>query len=265
MTFFAGIDAGAAYTKGCILDDRKRVVATAVEPTGIDFRRAADAVVSRIHETSAIAPSEILSTISCGYGRKVISDVSVTKTEIACHARAARHFFGAPLTILDIGGQDTKLINLDEEGKVADFRMNRKCASGTGAFLEEMARRMGIPLKEMDELARSADSVAPISAFCTVFAATEILQSARKGIHPSSIAKGVFVSMTERALDTVGIVSQLVLTGGVAAYNPFFCSLLASKVKGTLSVSPLSQYTGAVGAALYAIDLDSPACVGERT
>lgn len=254
MTFFLGMDVGAAYTKGCILDARKDVIATAVEPTGIDFRHASDTVFKRLLDFTSIPSSEIANIVSCGYGRKNVSGSALTKTEIACHAKAAHHQFGAPLTILDIGGQDTKLINIDQNGQVENFKMNQKCASGTGAFLEEIARRMNIPLESLDALAQKAEETIPISSFCTVFAATEILQAARKGIPTSSIAKGIFTAMAERALDTAGMAPKLVLTGGVAAHNPFFCSLLASKTKGTLSVSLLSQYTGAVGAALYAIE-----------
>jgi (R)-2-hydroxyacyl-CoA dehydratese activating ATPase len=264
MSRFLGIDIGASAAKGVLLDADRQIVGTALVPSGIHFSKAADTVIQELLDATQTDPSDIRCKVACGYGRRNVAQADATRTEIACHAKGAFHFVGAPVTVLDIGAQDTKRIQVNDTGEVDDFSMNRKCASGTGAFLEEMARRIRVPVDKMNDLAECAGHAARIGAFCTVFAASELLAAAREGAPASAIALGIYTAMVDRAVDAVGTADSLVVTGGVAANNPVFCRLLKSKTKGRLSVPPFPQYTGAVGAALFATELAVSDSLGRK-
>jgi predicted CoA-substrate-specific enzyme activase len=181
-----------------------------------------------------------------------VTETDHTKTEIACHAKGVHHVTKRASTVLDIGGQDSKVIRVSETGRVEDFKMNRKCAAGTGAFLEEMSRRMGLSLDQIAVLADQTDVAAPVSAFCTVFAGSEILAAAKKGTPKAAIARGIYSAIVERVLSLAALSGTVILTGGIAAYHPVFGRLLADKMEGTLFIPPLPQYIGALGAALFA-------------
>ena len=249
---YLGLDIGAAFAKAVMIDESATAVGTAVMQSGIDFQAAAAALQDTLHQTTGTGPARIDRTVACGYGRRNVATADETKTEIACHAKGAHHFAKRACTVLDIGGQDSKVIRVNDNGDVRDFRMNRKCAAGTGAFVEEMARRMGVPLETLSSLAEGATVPAPISAFCTVFAGTEILAAARKGTPKAAIALGIYVAVVERAMSLADLSGDVVLTGGLAAHHPVFERLLGDKLEGRLFRPPLPQYTGAWGAALFA-------------
>jgi predicted CoA-substrate-specific enzyme activase len=197
--------------------------------------------------------SDIKHTVSTGYGRKNVSFAQDTKTEIGCHAKGCFLYFPFATTIIDIGGQDNKIIKLDPSGKRTGFKMNRKCAAGTGAFLEEMAMRLDVSLDEMNGLASRSDNMVKLGSFCTVFSATEVLENIRQGKKLPDIVKGVFYSMIKRVLEMDALTEKVVMTGGVVAHNAYMVKMTEEMIGRKILVPEYPQLTGAIGAALYAM------------
>ena len=162
-------------------------------------------------------------------------------------------YFPFAVTIIDIGGQDNKIIKLDDRGLRTNFKMNRKCAAGTGAFLEEMAMRLDVSIEEMDTLARRSADMVKLGSFCTVFSATEVLENIRQGKKLPDIVKGVFYSMVKRVLEMDALTENVVMTGGVVAHNPYLVKMTEEIIGRKILVPDHPQLTGAIGAALYAM------------
>jgi len=158
------------------------------------------------------------------------------------------------MTIIDIGGQDNKIINLDQRGRRVNFKMNRKCAAGTGAFLEEMSLRLGVPLEEMNALAKQSRELVELGSYCTVFSGTEVLEKIRQGKKLPDIVKGLFASVIKRVLEMGAFSETIVMTGGVVAFNPYLVDMLAQKTGRPVLVPEFPQLTGAIGAALFALE-----------
>jgi predicted CoA-substrate-specific enzyme activase len=251
---YAGIDVGAAATKVALLDAAGVLVGMAVLPSGMDFAEAGRLGLEEALRAAGAAAGDVVRAVSTGYGRKNVGIADTAKTEIACHARGAHFFFPTAITVVDIGGQDNKIIKLDAAGNRLDFKMNRKCAAGTGAFLEEIARRIGIRIEEMEALARQSTQHVEIGSFCTVFSATEILALVRRGALVPDIVKGAFRSVVKRVTEMDQLADKIVATGGVVAHNPMIVALLAEAVGSEVSTPPNPQLTGAYGAALFAMD-----------
>ncbi|MDD5309876.1 MAG: acyl-CoA dehydratase activase [Deltaproteobacteria bacterium] len=249
---FAGIDVGAAATKVALVDASGALVGKAAIPSGMDFAEASETARALALEDAGASAGDLVRTVSTGYGRKNVAFADGTKTEIACHARGAHFYFPEAITIIDIGGQDNKIIKLDAAGNRLDFRMNRKCAAGTGAFLEEIARRIGVRIEEMEGLARLSTERVEIGSFCTVFSATEILALVRRGAKVPDIVKGAFRSVVKRVTEMDPFEGKVVATGGVVAYNSTVVELLSDAVGKPVRTPPAPQLSGAIGAALYA-------------
>jgi predicted CoA-substrate-specific enzyme activase len=160
------------------------------------------------------------------------------------------------MTIIDIGGQDNKIIKVDKDGRRLSFKMNRKCAAGTGAFLEEMSTRLDIPLEEMDGLARESTDLVELGSFCTVFSATEVLEKIRQGKKVPDIVKGLFLSVIKRVLEMDSLTDKVSMTGGVVAHNLYLVKMVENLIGREILVPDHPQLTGAVGAALFAMDAD---------
>ena len=173
-------------------------------------------------------------------------------TEIACHGQGAFHYFPRPITVVDIGAQDNKIIHLDGQGRRLDFKMNRKCAAGTGSFLEEIALRLDLPVASLNKLAEHSQHETPLGSFCTVFAATEILEKIRAGVRVEDIVKGAFRAVVKRIMEMGTIQGDLVMTGGVIAHNPLLAQLAQETFQTPVYVPPDPQFIGALGAALVA-------------
>ncbi len=251
---FAGVDVGASATKLALIDGAGRLAGKAVLPSGMDFARAAERALEAALAEAGAGADDVEVAIASGYGRKNVGFARGTRTEIACHARGAHFHFPEAMTIIDIGGQDNKVIKIDAAGNRLDFRMNRKCAAGTGAFLEEIAKRLGVGIEEMEGLARRSTEHVEIGSFCTVFAATEILALARRGTRAEDIAKGAFRSVVKRIVEMDPFAGAVVATGGVVAHNPIVVELLSEIVGHEVRTPPLPQFSGAFGAALYAVE-----------
>ena len=250
---YAGVDVGASRTKVALLDSDKNLIGHAVKKSGTDFAATADACLNLALKMAGTQKSDIENTISTGYGRKNVPYAGDTKTEIGCHAKGCFYYFPIATTIIDIGGQDNKIIKLDPSGKRTGFKMNRKCAAGTGAFLEEMAMRLDVPLDEMDRLASQSENMVKLGSFCTVFSATEVLENIRQGKNLPDIVKGVFYSMIKRVLEMDALTEKVVMTGGVVAHNPFMVKMTEKMIDREILVPDYPQLTGAIGAALYAM------------
>jgi predicted CoA-substrate-specific enzyme activase len=192
-------------------------------------------------------------TLATGYGRKNVSFADQAATEIHCHGVGCYHHLPHAITLVDIGGQDNKVIRLDEAGKRIDFRMNRKCAAGTGSFIEEIALRLAIDVGEMEALASGAEESVKLSSFCTVFAKTEILSHLRAGAPVSHIVRGAFQSVINRVVEMDPLDGHVVMTGGVVAHNPTVADILSDRLGREVTVPPYPQFTGALGAALEAL------------
>jgi (R)-2-hydroxyacyl-CoA dehydratese activating ATPase len=249
---FAGIDAGSSATKAVLIDADGEIKGYGIVPTALDFEQAARRALQEALKIAKKDAFAVRKTVSCGYGRRNVDFADAVKTEIACHAKGAHHAFSRPVVAVDIGGRDTKVICVDQNGEAEHFKINARCASGTGAFLEDISARMHIPIEQMNALAETASSPAPIGAYCTVFAAGEVLAAARKGLCVENILLGVYDSMAKRVMEMISVDGKIVLTGGVAAHNPVLCRLLSNGLGQQVETPPHPQLTGALGAALIA-------------
>ena len=191
-SIYVGADVGASRTKVAILDADKNLIGYAVKKSGTDFTATAQQCLDVSLKMAGAQESDIVNSISTGYGRKNVPFSRGTKTEIGCHASGCYLYFPRAITVIDIGGQDNKIIKLDDAGRRTSFKMNRKCAAGTGAFLEEMSARLDIPLSDMDGLAEKSQNMVKLGSFCTVFSATEVLENIRHGKKIEDIVKCVF-------------------------------------------------------------------------
>jgi (R)-2-hydroxyacyl-CoA dehydratese activating ATPase len=253
-SFAGGIDVGSCTTKAVIVTRDGAIVARCVVYSGTDFHAAS---LEAWHESlvqAGLQADDVQSVVSTGYGRKSVPFATSGFTEIACHGRGCLHFFPGPITVVDIGGQDNKIIKLDARGQRVSFKMNRKCAAGTGAFLEEMALRLRLPLEELDNLAANADGEVPLGSYCTVFSATEVLEKIKAGHPVNRIVRGLFHSVVKRILEMDTLTDTVVLTGGVIEHNPFLAEIIRENTDSPVQIPPHPQTIGALGAALYALN-----------
>jgi predicted CoA-substrate-specific enzyme activase len=249
-----GADVGSSRTKVAALDLERNLIGFAVKKSGTDFSATADACLETALKMAGATPEAILRAVSTGYGRKNVAFADDSRTEIGCHAKGCYRYFPQSITIIDIGGQDNKVVKLDEMGRRTGFKMNRKCAAGTGAFLEEMSTRLDIPLEEMDGLARQSENMVKLGSFCTVFSATEVLENIRRGKQVTDIVKGVFCSVIKRVLEMDSLTEHVVMTGGVIEHNPYLVKMTEEILGRRILVPEHPQLTGAIGAALYAME-----------
>jgi predicted CoA-substrate-specific enzyme activase len=253
MKLFCGIDVGSAATKAVLIHDTLEVQGRGLCPSGADFSAAARTVFDQALAAAGAGEADVDAVVSTGYGRTNVEFATGRRTEIDCHARGAYHHFKKAITVVDIGGQDNKIIQLDAAGKRLKFTLNRKCSAGTGAFLEEMALRLNVPIDRLSKMAESStDPAVSIGSYCTVFAMTEILSKVRAGVKAEDLARAAMVSVAKRVLETQAIVTDIVATGGVVAHNPIMKEILKQILKCEVHIPPHPQHIGAFGAALVA-------------
>jgi (R)-2-hydroxyacyl-CoA dehydratese activating ATPase len=250
---YVGVDIGSSRTKVAVLDCDKKLIGRAVMHSGTDFGNTADLCLETSLKMANASRSDIAKTISTGYGRKNVTFSDDTRTEIACHAAGCYHYFPEAITVIDIGGQDNKIIKIDSDGRRLNFKMNRKCAAGTGAFLEEMSMRLNIPLEEMNDLASQSTDMVKLGSFCTVFSATEVLENIRHGKKVPDIVKGLFYSVIKRVLEMDSLTENVVMTGGVVAHNSYLVNMTEEITGRKIRMPEYPQFTGAIGAALFAM------------
>jgi predicted CoA-substrate-specific enzyme activase len=254
VEYYCGIDIGASAAKLAMIDGQGRMAAKARRHSGVDYAETARLCLDDALAAAGLAQSQVRGIVATGYGRDNVPWATGRMTEIACHGKGAYHHFRQAMTVIDIGAQDCKIIHLDAGGCRTGFKMNRKCAAGTGAFLEEIAYRLNLPPGELNALAERSTHEAPLGSFCTVFAATEILEKIRAGVKVEDIVKGAFRLVFERVVEMDIVPGTLVVTGGVAAYNPLLVGLIGEAFGRPVLLPPDPQFTGALGAALYALE-----------
>lgn len=247
---FAGIDSGTWTTKAVVIDGERTILGTAVVRTAADLTGAAQRAFDGALKDADIGKSDLTSVWATGFGRRNVAFADGTRTELDCHARGVFYYVEGPLTVVDIGGQDAKVIRLDEAGRRLTFKMNRKCAAGTGSFLEEMALRLGVDIEQFARLAAGFREELELGSFCTVFTGTELLAAIRAGKRPADLARAAYRSVVSRVLEMEQITGQVVATGGVAAHHPMVVEILASVLGVPVEVPPHPQEMGAFGAAL---------------
>jgi predicted CoA-substrate-specific enzyme activase len=260
---FCGVDVGASATKLVLVCDGGEVLSRVVLPTGVDFAAIAGTCRERALEEIGGAPEQVVRTVATGYGRRNVPFADAAQTEIHCHGVGCFSLLQRAMAVVDIGGQDNKVIRLGADGRRIDFAMNRKCAAGTGAFIEEIALRLGLNVADMEALAHGTDEAVRLSSFCTVFAKTEILAHLRRGASVESIVRGAFLSVVNRVMEMDPLDGEVVLTGGVVAHNPTIGEILSARLSRPVVVPPFPQFTGALGAALLA-STDKEAAARQR-
>jgi predicted CoA-substrate-specific enzyme activase len=251
---YVGADVGSSRTKVAVLDADKHLLGYAIKKSGTDFTATAQECLENSLRMAGANQEDMVNAVSTGYGRKNVPFANDTKTEIGCHGSGCFLYFPKSITVIDIGGQDNKVIKLDDKGRRTSFKMNRKCAAGTGAFLEEISARLDIPLEEMDGLAAQSNDMVKLGSFCTVFSATEVLENIRHGKKIEDIVKGVFFSVIRRVTEMDSMTEIVVMTGGVVAHNPYLIKMAEEMISRKVLVPEHPQLTGAIGAALYAMD-----------
>ena len=236
------------------MDGHKMVKGSFVKKSAADLKGSAMVSFEEAIKRAGISRDEVEFITATGYGRKNVSFAHDTKTEIACHSRGCYHYFPEAITVVDIGGQDSKIIKLDAQGHRISFKMNRKCAAGTGSFLEEIAYKLDIPLGNLDGLARDSHKETTIGSYCTVFTATEVLDKIRAGEKIEDIVKGLFRSVVKRITEMDVLTDRVVMSGGVVAFNPIVADLLSAQLQREVTIAPHPQEMGAFGAALFAME-----------
>ncbi len=256
MKAVAGVDIGSLTAKTVILDEQAQVISYCVVQQGIVDEAAANASLQEALKRAGLTLKDISFLITTGYGRTMVKFGHKNITEISCHARGAHYLFPGVRTVIDIGGQDSKVVALDGNGRVVNFAMNDKCAAGTGRFLEVMARALGISLQEMEVFSFKSQKPAHVSSICTVFAESEIISLVAQGNPKTDIIAGIHDAIGRRMLSLTkhtGMIPPVMMTGGVAK-NKAVVDVLERMLKAEIAVSEEPQIVGALGAALYALD-----------
>jgi predicted CoA-substrate-specific enzyme activase len=252
-TIAAGVDVGAATAKTVIVAGGE-ILSRAVVPTGDSVARAAEGVTELALELAGLSRSDLQFVISTGYGRNGVPFADRAASEIICHAKGVNLLMPAARTVIDIGGQDSKVIGLREDGTVGDFVMNDKCAAGTGRFLEVMAAVLGLDIEEMGPISLTSDQPCHISSTCTIFAETEMVTLRADGRTREDLVAGIHKAVASRVAvmgRRVGYKEQVVFTGGVAR-NLGVKNALESGIGHPILIPEEPQITGALGAALLA-------------
>ena len=249
MGYFAGIDIGSTMTKVVIFSDK--VVASFIGPTGPEHRKLANKVMEEALARAQLKFEDLRYIVATGYGRINVPFADRQVTEITCHAKGLHHLLPTVKTIVDIGGQDSKGIKIND-GKVTSFVMNDKCAAGTGRFLEIIADSLGVPLEKLGEISLTADRAAEISSTCTVFAEHEVINKLANGETIPNLIAGIHESVATRVYALVNklkIEPDVAITGG-GAKNIGLVKALEEKFGFPILVPPEPLITGALGAAL---------------
>ncbi|MBW1785328.1 MAG: 2-hydroxyglutaryl-CoA dehydratase [Deltaproteobacteria bacterium] len=261
-----GVDIGSLTAKSVVVDRDRRIVSYHVVQGTIVDEQAAVASLDRALRDAGLEKEQIGFLVTTGYGRTMVDFGDKNITEISCHARGANFLMPDARTVIDIGGQDSKVIAMDPSGKVANFSMNDKCAAGTGRFIEVMAHALDVPLDRMGSLSLTSDDPAAISSMCTVFAESEVISLSAKGRSKPDIIAGIHEAIGRRMkslANHVGLAAPVLMSGGVAK-NAGVVRVLERLLGTPIAVPEEPQIVGALGAALYALDEIEKERVKER-
>jgi predicted CoA-substrate-specific enzyme activase len=259
--YTCGIDVGSVSTEAVILlknNDKinagNKIISYIIIPTGANSKDAALKAFNDALMKASISKEEVSSIVATGYGRLNIPFANKNITEISCHAKGVLNYFPDTKTVIDVGGQDSKVIKLDQSGNPVDFLMNDKCAAGTGRFLEVMARALEINLEHFTEIFINTKDKVDITSTCTVFAESEIVSLIGHGVNKNKIIKGLIYSIVNKIVimvERLGFEEPVCMTGGVAK-NLAIVKALEEKIGLKVNVPEEPQITGALGAAYLA-------------
>ena len=254
MDIFAGIDVGSLSTDCVIINEKEEILSYSITETGANSTEAAEKSLEEALARGAVQRDKVKSIVATGYGRISVPFAGKRVTEISCHALGACKLFPDTRTVVDIGGQDSKVIRVGQGGKVLDFTMNDKCAAGTGRFLEVMASKLQIPLDEMGSLSVGANGEVRISSVCTVFAESEVISLVAQNHPKEEIIRGIHRAIVNRVwgmVKTLGVERGVTMSGGVAK-NRGVVAFLEEKLGHPIHVYKEPQIVGGLGAALHA-------------
>ena len=247
-----GIDIGSTTSKCAILKDGTELVATSLQRGGLGTGGPEEAL-SRLWRESGLSREDMERVIATGYGRNKFRGADGEVSELTCHALGGRFIFPDLRTVIDIGGQDAKIISLTADGRMSNFIMNDKCAAGTGRFLDVMARVLELDVSELDGRDALAAEAVRISSTCTVFAESEVISQLAKNVDINSLVRGIHESVAVRTASLVrrlGLTEPVAMSGGVAK-NGGVVRALERELGVSITVSPAAQLCGAYGAAIH--------------
>jgi len=253
MRLVAGIDVGSTYTKALLLREDLSIAARALEPTGFRLAEIAEIALGRALDRAALARDAVDYVVATGFGRHQVSFADVHVTDITASARGATLLFPGTRTVLDVGGQTMKASRLGESAKVKAFRLNDKCAAGTGAFVEKTARYMGYTTAEIGPLVATSKEFPAISGVCAVFAESEVINHLSHGVAPADIMHGAIVSLVGRSVQLMKRVKmepEFTLIGGILRFETMArVARAALRAKVNVPEGDLVQFVSALGAA----------------
>ena len=251
---YVGVDSGASTTKVAIVNEDGEIVSYEMVPSGINFKISSEEALKKALQSAHLSLEDISYTVSTGYGRALVNAKSVS-SEITCVSRGVHRLFPSVRTIIDVGGQDSKAVRIDESGRVMDFVMNDKCAAGTGRFLEVMSTILGKPIEELGRLHFKSSEPIKISSTCTVFAESEVISYVSQGSRIEDAIAGLHQAIAERIYNMssrIGLEKDVAFTGGVAK-NQGFVDALSKKIGLVPTLPEEPQIICAFGAGLAAI------------
>jgi predicted CoA-substrate-specific enzyme activase len=256
VTVTAGIDVGSTYTKAIIQSDEGEILGKAYGPTGFKLREVARSIYDEALGNAGVGKADIAYVIATGAGRHQVDFKDLHVTDLTASARGAHHLFAGTRTILDIGGQTMKASRVDASAQVQSFRLNDKCAAGTGAFLEKTARYMGYSTQEIGALMTTSKDPVPISGVCAVFAESEVINHLSIGTAPADIMQGAIESLTGRSVQLmkrVGAEPEYTLIGGILRFETMGRSV-SQTLEAEVNVpdDEMVQYVSALGCAILA-------------
>jgi predicted CoA-substrate-specific enzyme activase len=254
MTYTAGVDVGSTYTKAVVLSEEHEIVGRVMEPTGFKLTEVAERARARAAAQAGLSPDDLAYTVATGFGRHQATMSDVQVTDLTAAARGTTFFFPETRTILDVGGQTMKASRLGEGAKVKSFRLNDKCAAGTGAFLEKTARYMGYTTEEIGPLVATSKEATSISGVCAVFAESEVINHLSQGVAPADIMHGAIVSLVGRSVQLmkrVRMEPEFTLIGGILRFERM-ADVVRHELGAEVNVpqGDLVQFTSALGAAI---------------
>ncbi len=255
MTYTIGLDIGSTYTKGLIMDGEQNIVAHSMQHTGARLQEAAETVLQKTIDLAGITKEDLAYCITTGYGRHLYDNRNLQVTDLTATARGVAFLFPNTRTVLDIGGQTVKASRIDDTRKVQTFRLNDKCASGTGMFLEKTVRYMGYDTDGIGGLLEAAEEAVTISGVCTVFAESEVINHLSNGVPPEQIMYGAVMSLTKRSvqlLKRIKVEPEVTLVGGILRWET-----LAREIRNELGIDKVNvagddmpQFVAALGCAI---------------
>lgn len=253
----AGLDIGSITTEALLFEKNKGILSYTIVQTGADSKKSAEIALEKVLAYPSKQRSDLSYIVATGCGRKRADFANQAITEITCIAKGVNFLFPEARTVIDIGGQDTKVIRIDEKGRVVEFEMNDKCAAGTGRFIEVMAKALNVELEKIGDISLQHKKELTISSICTVFAESEVVSLVSEGEALEDILYGIHKAIADRTMGLItrlgGVQPEVIMTGGVAK-NIGVVKALEKALNQPLKIYMEPQIVGALGAAILALE-----------